>query len=154
MPRTERAGSVRIGLDGTVGLGEVEEAAMGFAREAPAQLVAEYDRLDDRRARRRGRQPVRGAAGRRGQTRGAMVLHRLRSRRGFRRPGFRPKPREGDHGLWAGGVPIPTAGGTSPVSAASAPAAELLDLLSELAGLAVAARSIRREVVGIGILLR
>lgn len=65
---------------------------MGFAREALAQLVAEYDRVGDRRVRRRGRQPLRGAAGRRGPSRGAMVLHGLRSRRGYRRRGFRPNP--------------------------------------------------------------
>ncbi len=38
MSRTEGRREVRIELDGIVGLGELEAAALAFAREAPAQL--------------------------------------------------------------------------------------------------------------------
>ena len=41
MPKVERTRSVRIELDGIVGLGQLEEAALAFGRSAPAQLVAD-----------------------------------------------------------------------------------------------------------------
>ncbi len=41
MPKSERTRTVRIELDGIVGLGELEEAALAFGRSAPAQLVAD-----------------------------------------------------------------------------------------------------------------
>lgn len=41
MPRTQRRRSVRIELDDIVGIADLEEAALAFARSAPGELVAE-----------------------------------------------------------------------------------------------------------------
>lgn len=83
---------------------------MGFAREALAQLVAEYDRVGDRRVRRRGRQPLRGA---RWPPRTKSRRHgpaRAEEPARLSPAGFPTQPSKANHGLWAGGVPIPPAG--------------------------------------------
>lgn len=94
MPKIERTRSVRIELDRFVGLGELESAALEFARSAPAQLVAEtieamIDDLVD---------AVVGPCGFPRPTRRQLVAPwactGCGSRRGFRRRGQRPKPRK------------------------------------------------------------
>ena len=175
MSRTQRRRNVKIELDGIVGLGEIEQAAMAFAREAPAQLVADaiesmIENLVDSVVGPFG-VPLADDE----QLEAPWCCTGCASRRGFRRRGFRPKPRT-----------VTTACGK--VSFASqqlacrscgrrfAPAAELLGLgphqrrtealsalaaclavevayakasrlLAELAGPAVSARSIRRDVI-------
>ncbi len=175
MSRTKRRRNVKIELDGVVGLGEVEAAAMAFAREAPAQLVAVAvesmiaDLVD----------AVVGPFGvplaDDEQLEAPWCCTGCASRRGFRRRGFRPKPRT-----------VTTACGQVAFASQQlecrscqrrfAPAAELLGLgphqrrsealsklaaslavevayakasrlLAELAGPAVSARSIRRDVI-------
>ena len=167
--------NVRIEFDGVVGLGEVEAAAVAFAREAPAQLVAVAieamiaDLVD----------AVVGPFGvplaDDEQLEAPWCCTGCASRRGFRRRGFRPKPRK-----------VTTACGQVAFASQQlecrscqrrfAPAAELLGLgphqrrtevlsklaaslavevayakasrlLAELAGPAVSARSIRRDVI-------
>lgn len=41
MPNVKRTRSVRMEVDGLVGIGELEETALAFARSAPAHLVAD-----------------------------------------------------------------------------------------------------------------
>jgi len=166
---------VRIELDGIAGLGGLEEAAMAFAREAPAQLVA--DAIESMIA-----ELVDAVVGPFGvplagddQLEAAWCCTGCGSRRGFRRRGFRPKPRK-----------VTTACGkvsfrSQQLACRScgrrfAPAAELLGLrphqrrterlselaaslavevayakasrlLASLAGPSVSARSIRRDVI-------
>lgn len=171
----ERTRNVRIELDGIVGLGELEEAALAFGRSAPAQLVADAvesmvgDLVD----------AVVGPFGLPlpdgDQLEASWACTGCASRRGFRRRGFRPKPRK-----------VMTACGQvafrsqqlecSACGRRFAPAAELLGLrphqrrterlselaaslavevayakasrlLAELAGPTVSARSIRRDVI-------
>jgi transposase-like protein len=166
---------VRIELDGIVGLGELEEAALAFGRSAPAQLVADAiesmvgDLVD----------AVVGPFGLplpdTEQLEAPWACTGCASRQGFRRRGFRPKPRK-----------VVTACGQvafrsqqlecSACSRRFAPAAELLGLrahqrrterlselaaslavevayakasrlLAELAGPSVSARTIRRDVI-------
>jgi transposase-like protein len=166
---------VRIELDGIVGLGELEEAALAFGRSAPAQLVADAiesmvgDLVD----------AVVGPFGLplpdTEQLEAPWACTGCASRRGFRRRGFRPKPRK-----------VVTACGQvafrsqqlecSTCSRRFAPAPELLGLrahqrrterlselaaslavevayakasrlLAELAGPSVSARTIRRDVI-------
>lgn len=175
MPKVERTRSVRIELDGIVGLGALEEAALAFGRSAPAQLVADAieSMIDDL---------VDAVVGPFGlplddeeQLEAPWACTGCASRRGFRRRGFRPKPRK-----------VMTACGQVAFRSQQlecqhcrrrfAPAAELLGLrphqrrtealsvlaaslavevayakasrlLAELAGPAVSARSIRRDVI-------
>ncbi len=94
MPKTESTLSVRIELDGIVGLAELEQAAMAFAREAPAQLVA--DAIESMIA-----DLVDAVVGPFGmpladeeQLDAPWCCTECGSRRGFRRRGFRPKPRK------------------------------------------------------------
>jgi hypothetical protein len=175
VPKVERTRSVRIELDGIVGLGELEEAALTFGRSAPAQLVA--DAIESMLA-----DLVDAVVGPFGlplpdveQLEAPWVCTGCGSRQGFRRRGFRPKPRR-----------VMTACGQvafrsqqlecSSCRRRFAPAAELLGLrphqrrtgrlselaaslavevayakasrlLAELAGPAVSARSIRRDVM-------
>ncbi len=175
MPRTERRRNVTIELDRIVGLGELEAAAVAFAREAPAQLVADAieamiaDLVDS----------VVGPFGvpraDEDQLEAPWACTGCGSRQGFRRRGSRPKPRR-----------VTTACGKVAFSSQQlgcrscgrrfAPAAELLGLrphqrrtkalsqlaaslavevayakasrlLAELAGPSVSARSIRRDVI-------
>lgn len=93
MPSSERTRTVRIELDGIVGLGALEEAALAFGRSAPAQLVADavesmiVDLVD----------AVVGPFGRplpdEEQLEAPWSCTGCANRRGFRRRGFRPKPR-------------------------------------------------------------
>ena len=175
MPKSERTRSVRIELDGIVGLGELEEAALAFARSAPAQLVA--DAVESMIA-----VLVDAVVGPFGlplaeadQLVAPWACTGCGSRRWFRRRGFRPKPRK-----------VTTACGQMAFRSQQlecqhcarrfAPAAELLGLrphqrrtealselaaslavevacakasrlLATLAGPAVSARSIRRDVI-------
>ena len=175
MPKMELTRSVRIELDGIVGLGALEEAALAFARTAPARLVADAiesmiaDLVD----------AVVGPFGlplaERDQLEAPWACTACGSRRGFRRRGFRPKPRR-----------VTTACGQVAFRSQQlecqhcgrrfAPAAELLGLrphqrrsealsvlaaslavevayakasrlLAELAGPVVSDRSIRRDVI-------
>ncbi|HSH59937.1 MAG TPA: hypothetical protein VK988_09915 [Acidimicrobiales bacterium] len=94
MPRMERTRSVKIELDGVVGLGELEEAALAFARSAPGQLVAEV--IESMIA-----EVVEEVVGPFGvpwpderQLDAPWACTGCGSRRGFRRRGFRPKPRK------------------------------------------------------------
>lgn len=175
MPKTERTRSVSIELDRIVGLGQLEEAALAFAREAPAQLVT--DAIESMIA-----DMVDAVVGPFGlpladqeQLEAPWACTGCSSRQGFRRRGFRPKPRQ-----------VTTACGrvafrSQQLACTScqrrfAPAAELLGLrphqrrtealselaaslavevayakasrlLAELAGPEVSARSIRRDVI-------
>ncbi len=94
MPNVKRTRSVRMEVDGLVGIGELEEAALAFARSAPAQLVADaiesmIDELVD---------VVVGPFGSpwcsERQAEAPWACTGCASRRGFRRRGFRPKPRK------------------------------------------------------------
>ncbi len=94
MPKSERTRNVRIELDGIVGLRQLEEAAMVFARQAPAQLVA--DAIEAMVA-----EIVDAVVGPFGlplpddeQLDAPWCCTGCRARRGFRRRGFRPKPRK------------------------------------------------------------
>lgn len=94
MPKSERTRNVRIELDGIAGLGELEEAAMAFARQAPAQLVA--DAIEAMIAG-----IVDSVVGPFGlplpddeQLEAPWRCTGCGARRGFRRRGFRPKPRK------------------------------------------------------------
>ncbi len=174
---SERTRTVRIELDDVVGVAELEEAALAFARRAPAQLVAEtiesmIAELVD---------VVVGPFGApwptQRQLEAPWACTGCASRCGFRRRGFRPKPRR-----------IVTACGRVEFASQQleclscgrrfAPAAELLGLrphqrrtealsqlaaslavevayakasrlLGELAGVEVSARTIRRDVVAL-----
>ena len=93
MPKMERTRSVRIELDRVVGLGELEEAALAFGRNAPGQLVA--DAIESMIA-----DLVDAVVGPFGlpladneQSEAPWACTGCTSRRGFRRRGFRPKPR-------------------------------------------------------------
>ena len=175
MSRTQRRRSVSIEYDGIVGLGDLEEAALAFARSAPGELVAEAiesmvaDLVDTVVGPFGVPWPVSE------QLEAPWACTGCGSRRGFRRRGFRPKPRT-----------ITTAAGKVAFrsqqleclscSRRFAPAAELLGLrphqrrtealselasalavevayaksarlLMELAGVALSARSIRRDVL-------
>lgn len=175
MSRTERRRSVSIEYDGIVGLGDLEEAALAFARSAPGELVAEViesmvaDLVDTVVGPFGVPWPVEQ------QLEAPWHCTGCASRRGFRRRGFRPKPRT-----------ITTAMGKVAFrsqqmeclgcSRRFAPAAELLGLrphqrrtealaelasalavevayakasrlLAELAGVVVSPRSIRRDVL-------
>lgn len=175
MPKTERTRSVSIELDRIVGLGQLEAAALAFAREAPAQLVA--DAIESMIA-----DLVDAVVGPFGmpladeeQLEAPWACTGCGSRQGFRRRGFRPRPRKV---LTACG---PVAFRSAQLACTScerrfAPAAELLGLrphqrrtealsslaaslavevayakasrlLAELAGPSVSARSIRRDVI-------
>ncbi len=175
MPKMERTRSVRIELDGIVGLGALEDAALAFARSAPAQLVV--DAIESMIA-----DLVDAVVGPFGlpladddQLEAPWACTGCGNRRGFRRRGFRPKPRK-----------VMTACGQVAFRSQQlgcqrcdrrfAPAAELLGLrphqrrtealstlaaslavevayakasrlLAELAGPTVSARSIRRDVI-------
>lgn len=177
MSRTQRRRSVSIEYDGIVGLGDLEEAALAFARSAAGELVAEV--IESMIA-----ELVDTVVGPFGvpwpveqQLKARWRCTGCGSRRGFRRRGFRPKPRK-----------ITTAAGKVAFRSQQleclgcrrrfAPAAELLGLrphqrrtealselacalavevayakasrlLAELAGLEVSARSIRRDVLAI-----
>ena len=94
MPRMERTRSVAVEFDGVVGLGELEEAALAFARTAPAQLVADtvesmIGELVDAVV---GPFGVPWPADR--QLVAPWSCTGCGSRQGFRRRGFRPKPRQ------------------------------------------------------------
>lgn len=171
----ERTRSVRIELDGIVGLGALEEAALTFSRSAPAQLVADAieSMVDDLVDAVVG--PFGLPLGVEEQLEAPWACTGCASRQGFRRRGFRPKPRK-----------VMTACGQiafrsqqlecSVCGRRFAPAAELLGLrphqrrterlselaaslavevayakasrlLAELAGPTVSARSIRRDVL-------
>ncbi|MGH9286467.1 MAG: hypothetical protein ACRD0M_12465, partial [Acidimicrobiales bacterium] len=175
MPKMERTRSVRMELDGIVGLGQLEEAAMAFAREAPAQLVA--DAIESMIAGL-----VDAVVGPFGlpladdeQLEAPWCCTGCGSRRGFRRRGLRPKPRKLTTAC--GQVAFRSAQlGCGSCGRRFAPAAELLGLrphqrrtealselaaslavevayakasrlLAELAGPSVPARSIRRDVI-------
>jgi len=175
VPKIERTRCVSIELDRIVGLGQLEEAALAFAREAPAQLVA--DAVESMIA-----DLVDAVVGPFGlpladdeQLEAPWACTGCGSRQGFRRRGFRPKPRK-----------VTTACGrvafrSQQLACTScerrfAPAAELLGLrphqrrtealselaaslaaevayakasrlLASLAGPSVSARSIRRDVI-------
>jgi len=93
VPKVERTRSVKIELDGIVGLGELEAAALAFGRSAPAQLVADaiesmIGDLVDAVVGPFG-QPLEAGA----QLDAPWACTGCTSRRGFRRRGFRPKPR-------------------------------------------------------------
>lgn len=172
---SERSCRVRVEFDGIVGLGDLEEAALAFARSAPAQLVA--DTIEAMLA-----ELVKVVVGPFGlplpfdaQARAPWTCTGCGSRRGFRRRGFRPKARK-----------VVTACGTVAFRSQQleclgcgrrfAPAAQLLGLrphqrrterlselaaslatevayakaarlLSELAGPRVSPRTIRRDVI-------
>ncbi len=90
----ERTRSVRIELDGIVGLGELEEAALAFGRSAPAQLVADAVEsmvadLVDTVVGPFGL-PLPDAQ----QLEAPWACTGCASGQGFRRRGFRPKPRK------------------------------------------------------------
>ncbi|CAN5156537.1 hypothetical protein BH18ACT4_BH18ACT4_13620 [soil metagenome] len=175
MPKSERTRNVRIELDGIVGLGELEQAAMAFAREAPAQLVA--DAIESMIA-----ELVDAVVGPFGvpladgeQLEAPWCCTGCGSRRGFRRRGFRPKPRKVTTAC--GQVSFRSQQlGCRACDRRFAPAAELLGLrphqrrttalaelaaslavevayakasrlLASLAGPEVSARSIRRDVI-------
>ena len=175
MPKSERTRNVRIELDGIVGLGQLEEAAMAFAREAPAQLVA--DAVESMIA-----DLVDAVVGPFGvplpddeQLEAPWCCTGCGSRRGFRRRGFRPKPRK--VATACGQVSFRSQQlGCRACDRRFAPAAELLGLrphqrrttalaelaaslavevayakasrlLGSLAGPSVSARSIRRDVI-------
>lgn len=171
----ERTRRVRIELDGVVGLGALEEAALAFGRSAPAQLVADavesmVSDLVDAVVGPFGLPLPDGD-----QLEAPWACTGCSSRRGFRRRGFRPKPRT-----------VMTACGKVAFRSQQlectrcgrrfAPAAELLGLrshqrrterlselaaslavevayakasrlLAELAGPSVSPRSIRRDVI-------
>ncbi|MGH9294130.1 MAG: hypothetical protein ACRD0B_02260, partial [Acidimicrobiales bacterium] len=85
---------MRIELDGIVGLGELEKAAMEFARQAPGQLVG--DAIESMVA-----EIVDAVVGPFGvplpddeQLEAPWRCTGCEARRGFRRRGFRPKPRK------------------------------------------------------------
>lgn len=89
----ERTRSVRIELDRVVGLGELEEAALAFGRNAPGQLVA--DAIESMIA-----DLVDAVVGPFGlplpdneQSEAPWACTGCTSQRGFRRRGFRTKPR-------------------------------------------------------------
>jgi hypothetical protein len=89
----ERTRRVRIELDGIVGLGALEEAALAFGRSAPGQLVA--DAVESMVA-----ELVDAVVGPFGlplpdgdQLEAPWACTGCSNRRGFRRRGFRPKPR-------------------------------------------------------------
>jgi transposase-like protein len=171
----ERTRRVRIELDGIVGLGALEDAALAFARNAPAQLVADAieSMIDDLVDVVIG--PFGLPLGDGDQLEAPWACTGCASRHGFRRRGFRPKPRR-----------VMTACGRVAFCSQQlgcqhcgrrfAPAAELLGLrphqrrtealstlaaslavevayakasrlLAELAGPTVSARSIRRDVI-------
>ncbi len=175
MPKSERTRSVRIEVDGIVGLGELEQAAMAFARQAPAQLVA--DAVESMIA-----ELVDAVVGPFGtpladdeQLEAPWCCTECGSRRGFRRRGFRPKPRKVTTAC--GKVSFRSQQlGCRACGRRFAPAAELLGLrphqrrtealgelaaslavevayakasrlLAGLAGPSVSARSIRRDVI-------
>ena len=175
MPKVERTRSVTIEVDGIVGLGQLEEAAVAFAREAPAQLVA--DVVESMIA-----DLVDAVVGPFGlpladdeQLEAAWSCTGCGSQRGFRRRGFRPKPRKVMTAC--GKVAFRSQQlGCGACGRRFAPAAELLGLrphqrrtealselaaslavevayakasrlLAELAGPSVSARSIRRDVI-------
>ncbi|MGI8806466.1 MAG: transposase [Acidimicrobiales bacterium] len=162
-------------LDGIVGLGQLEDAAVAFAREAPAQLVA--DVVESMIA-----DLVDAVVGPFGvpladdeQLEAAWSCTGCGSRRGFRRRGFRPRPRKVMTAC--GQVAFRSQQlGCGACGRRFAPAAELLGLrphqrrtealselaaslavevayakasrlLGELAGPQVSARSIRRDVL-------
>ena len=177
MPKMELTRSVSIELDGIVGLGALEEAALAFARSTPGQLVA--DAIESMIA-----DLVDAVVGPFGvpladheQLDAPWACTGCGLRRGFRRRGFRPKPRK-----------ITTACGQVAFRSQQlactrcgrrfAPAAELLGLrphqrrtealsqlaaslavevayakasrlLAELAGPVVSARTIRRDVIAL-----
>jgi len=175
VPKVERTRSVTIEVDGIVGLGQLEEAAMAFAREAPAQLVA--DVVESMIA-----DLVDAVVGPFGlpladdeQLDAPWSCAACGSGRGFRRRGFRPKPRKVVTAC--GQVAFRSQQlGCQACGRRFAPAAELLGLrphqrrtealstlaaslavevayakasrlLAELAGPSVSARSIRRDVI-------
>jgi transposase-like protein len=175
--KVERTRSVRIELDGIVGLGELEEAALAFGRSAPAQLVA--DAIESMTA-----DLVDAVVGGFGlplpddeQLEAPWACTGCGSRQGFRRRGFRPKPRKVTTAC--GQVAFRSQQlGCGGCGRRFAPAAELLGLaphqrrterlselaaslavevayakasrlLAELAGPSVSARTIRRDVIAI-----
>ncbi len=89
----ESTRSVKIELDGAVGLAELEEAAMAFARSAPGELVAEgiESMIAEVVDIVVGPFGVPWPAER--QIEAPWARTRCASHRGFRRRGFRPKPR-------------------------------------------------------------
>lgn len=93
MPGTEFTRTVRVELDGFAGMSELEEAALEFARSAPAQLVAETveSMISDLVDAVVGPFGVPFEVGR--QLMAPWGCTGCGSRRGFRRRGFRPKPR-------------------------------------------------------------
>ncbi len=93
MSRMERRRSVSIEYDGLVGIGDLEEAALAFARSAPGELVAEV--IESMVA-----ELVDTVVGPFGvpwpvdeQLEAPWSCTGCLSQRGFRRRGFRPKPR-------------------------------------------------------------
>jgi hypothetical protein len=171
----ERTRSVRIELDGIVGLGALETAAVEFARSAPGQLVAStiesmIDELVDAVVGPFG-EPLPDDE----QLVAPWACTGCGSCRGFRRRGFRPKPRRvtatcGQVSFQNRQLECTSCGRSF------APAAQLLGLrphqrrtaglselaaslavevayakasrfLAELAGPSVSARSIRRDVL-------
>jgi len=175
VPKSERTRSVRIELDGIVGLGELEEAALAFGRSAPAQLVADavesmVGDLVDAVVGPFGL-PLADAE----QLEAPWACTGCGSRRGFRRRGSRPKPRKV---MTACGqvafrsqqlectacrrrfAPAPALLGLAAHQRRTERLSELAAslavevayakasrLLAELAGPAVSARSIRRDVI-------
>jgi transposase-like protein len=171
----ERTRGVRLELDGIVGLGELEQAAVAFARSAPAQLVA--DVIESMVA-----QLMDVVVGPFGlpfadeeQLVAPWACTGCGSKQGFRRRGFRPKPRKvmtmcgrvefRSQQLECGScdrrfAPASQLLGLDPhqrrTEALSAMAASLAvevayakasRLLGELAGPSVSARTIRRDLI-------
>mgnify|MGYP000315360756 CR=1 FL=1 len=175
MSWSERTRSVVVELDGIVGIGELEDAALEFARTAPGQLVA--DTVESMIA-----ELVDEVVGPFGmpladeqQLDAPWSCTGCGSRRGFRRRGLRPKPRKvltrcgtvefrsqqlecracGRRFAPAGellglGMHQRRTDGLSEAAAALAVEvayAKASRLLGELAGPAVSARTIRRDVL-------
>lgn len=89
----QRSRGVRFELDGVVGLGELEEAAVAFARSAPAQLVA--DAIESMIAELVDAVvgPLGLPLGDEAQLVAPWACTGCGSKQGFRRRGFRPKAR-------------------------------------------------------------
>lgn len=94
MPKMEGTRSARSQLDGVVGLGELDEAALVFARSAPGELVAEVIESMISEVVDGGSRPIRHPVSGGATTRGAVAYTGCGRRRALRPRGFRPKPRK------------------------------------------------------------
>lgn len=177
MPITERSHSVSIEIDGLVDLAGIEEAALDFARRAPAELVASAVEslgadLIDVIVGRRG-QPVRL----RDQPTAPWSCTKCSSSHGFRRRGQRPGGRKLNSavgqvhfalaqleclrcgrrfapmlevlGLVAHQRRTARLGEMAVALAVEVAYAKAARFLSDLAGVSLSARSIRRQVLTI-----